>query len=126
MDALGQLAKAAGQGRVLTMAEKEQMKEFDRFSRALTNSLPARIARGDETCSSDKPDVYLLKASKLRRVQQKVSSRSKSPLPKNVQTVLNLQTKSGKKAGQWKPTKELRGALGGFLPKPQFGMNAGT
>lgn len=126
MDALGQLAKAAGQGRVLTMAEKEQMKEFDRFSRALTNSLPARIARGDETCSSDKPDVYLLKASKLRRVQQKVSSRSKSPLPKNVQTVLNLQTKSGKKAGQWKPTKKLREALGGFLPKPQFGINAGT
>jgi hypothetical protein len=126
MDALAALSKASGQGRHLTMAEKEQMKEFDHFSRALTGSLPSRMARGDETASAYNPGKYLHKAALLRAERNREESRPKSPLPANIQTLVDLQIKKGKTKGQWKASPALRKALGGYIPEPQFGMNKGS
>ena len=57
MDALAQLQKAQNANKALTMAEKQQLKEFAKFSKALTSSMPSRMARGEETASSMNPDV---------------------------------------------------------------------
>lgn len=105
------------------MTEKEQLKEFAKFSKALTSSMPSRMARGEETASSMHPDKFLFKAAnyKRQRKQKKVEA-AKFKLPPRVQKVLDLQIKSGKKKGQWKSSSELRTALGGILPKPQSGM----
>ena len=60
MDALAQLQKAQNANKALTMAEKQQLKEFAKFSKALTSSMPSRMARGEETASSMNPDVLIL------------------------------------------------------------------
>ena len=123
MDALAQLQKAQNANKALTMAEKQQLKEFAKFSKALTSSMPSRMARGEETASSMNPDVFLYKAANLQRQRRrKKVEAAKVKLPAHIQQVLDLQITRGKRKGQWKPSNELRNALGGILPKPQSGI----
>ena len=75
MDALAQLQKAQNANKSLTMAEKRQLKEFAKFSKALTGSMPSRMARGQETASSMRPDEFLYKAA-IRQRQRKQKKKS--------------------------------------------------
>ena len=123
MDALAQLQRAQNANKSLTMAERERLKQFNVFSKALTSSMPSRMARGEETASALHPDTFLYKAATLQRQRKrKKVEAAKFKLPDHIQTVLDLQVKSGRRKGIWKPTQDLRKALGGILPKPQSGI----
>ena len=76
------LEQIARQTTSLTMAEKEQLKEFAKFSKALTSSMPSRMARGEETASSMHPDKFLYKAANYQRQRkQKKVAAAKFKLP---------------------------------------------
>ena len=71
MDALAQLQRAQYANKSLTMAERERLKQFNVFSKALTSSMPSRMARGEETASALHPDTFLYKAATLQRQRKR-------------------------------------------------------
>lgn len=104
--------------------QRRRRREFTRFSKALTSSLPSRLARRDEKSSIAAHNTanYMRTAENLLKKRKAKPTVKKTSLPPRFLTLLKLQKKGGKQKGQWHKSPELVELLGGYVPNPPKGV----
>eukprot|EP00946_MAST-07B_sp_MAST-7B-sp1_P004275 g4275.t1 len=105
-------------------AQRRNRREFTRFSKALTSSLPSRLAMRDAKSSiaAHNTTAYMQHADALLKSRKPRPKQKEAHLPPRFLTLLRLQIKSGKQKGQWHKTPELVELLGGYVPHPPDGV----
>ena len=105
-------------------AARRNRREFTRFSRALTSSLPSRLARRDAKSSiaAHNTCAYMASADALLKDRARKPPAPTARLPPRFLTLLSLQVASGKEKGQWRKSPELVELLGGYVPNAPKGV----
>ena len=104
--------------------EKQNRKNFQNFSKALTGSVASRLARRDQksSMSSIRTDHYMREADGYIKSRQAKVAKCQQPLPPRFRTLLALQITGGEEKGQWHKSPELMKLLGGYVPDPPKGI----
>ena len=105
-------------------AQRRKRREFTRFSKALTSSLPSRLARRDAKSSiaAHNTSAYMRHADTLLKERARKPPPPSVRLPPRFLTLLSLQVRSGKQKGQWHKSPELVELLGGYVPNAPKGV----
>jgi hypothetical protein len=104
--------------------QRQNRKDFNAFSKALTGSVASRLARRDQksSISSIRTDKYMREANTYIKNQSAKVVARQQPLPPRFHTLLALQKTGGDEKGQWHKSIEMVNLLGGFIPDPPNGI----
>ena len=104
--------------------QKQNRKDFKKFSKALTGSVASRLARRDQksSISSIRTEHYMREADHYIKTQNLKVVKQQQPLPPRFYTLLAQQIRGGECKGQWNKTAEMVELMGGFVPDPPKGI----